>query len=142
VARKKRGYKYTCQLTIEGFNHFLNEKKRIHEVELPEICQAIAEASSERKFILEQRKKAILKRLLFVNKCLNYSKIIKPNPVPIDLSGVPTCDLHAELAKREGVREIILSPEEEITMTSWEDACRFEVLPTVTGPARVLINED
>lgn len=59
-----------------------------------------------------------------------------------DLSNIPTCELHAELVKRSGVKEIIIGVDEELTMTRREDTCRFEAQPTVTGPARILINED
>lgn len=63
-------------------------------------------------------------------------------PAPVDLSSVSTSDLHAELVKRAGVKEIVINVGEELTMTRWEDTCRFEAQHTVTGPARILINED
>lgn len=60
----------------------------------------------------------------------------------IDLSNVPTNELHAELVKREKIKEIVLSPEQSLSITQWEESFQFEPLPTVQGPARILINED
>lgn len=46
-----------------------------------------------------------------------------------DLSDVPTCVLHAELIKREGVTAIFLGPEDRINKA-------------VRGPAWVIVNRD
>lgn len=47
----------------------------------------------------------------------------------VDLSQVPTCDLHEELIKREGVSAFFLGPDDEIK-------------ETVRGPAWVIVNRD
>ncbi|KIV50858.1 hypothetical protein AM501_02965 [Aneurinibacillus migulanus] len=60
----------------------------------------------------------------------------------LNLSNVSTSELHAELVKRWAVKEIVFSPEQSLSMTQWEKSCRFEPLPTVQGPAWILINED
>lgn len=48
---------------------------------------------------------------------------------PVRLDEVPTCDLHAEFIKREGVSAIFLGPDDEIKKT-------------VRGPAWVIVNRD
>ena len=50
-------------------------------------------------------------------------------PLRADLSEVPTCDLHRELIRREGVEAVFLGPKDEITKT-------------VRGPAWVVVNRD
>lgn len=50
--------------------------------------------------------------------------------------------LSSALASFTGVRVIILSPEESISMTTWRENCSYTPLPTIQGPARILINED
>ncbi|MGC9368819.1 MAG: BC1881 family protein [Paracoccaceae bacterium] len=47
----------------------------------------------------------------------------------VRLSDVQTCELHAELIKREGVSAVFLGPKDEITKT-------------VRGPAWVIVNQD
>jgi hypothetical protein len=49
--------------------------------------------------------------------------------VKADLSQVPTCDLHRELIKREGVEAFFLGPNDTITKE-------------VRGPAWVIVNRD
>jgi hypothetical protein len=49
--------------------------------------------------------------------------------VNADLSQIPTCDLHRELIKREGVSAVFLGPQDRITKT-------------VQGPAWVIVNAD
>lgn len=46
-----------------------------------------------------------------------------------DLSDVPTCVLHAEIIKREGVTATFLGPEDQISKI-------------VRGPAWVIVNRD
>lgn len=46
-----------------------------------------------------------------------------------DLSQVPTCDLHRELIKRDGVSAVFLGPQDRITKT-------------VKGPAWLIVNTD
>ncbi|MDE4176357.1 BC1881 family protein [Phaeobacter sp. PT47_59] len=50
-------------------------------------------------------------------------------PGRADLSEIPTCDLHAELIKREGVTATFLGPEDELKKV-------------VRGPAWVIVNRD
>lgn len=47
----------------------------------------------------------------------------------VRLSDVPTCELHSELIKREGVTAVFLGPDDEIKKT-------------VRGPAWVIVNRD
>jgi hypothetical protein len=140
MTKKKRGDKNPIKLTPEGYSKIVQEREHILKVRLPEVRKELQEATGYEKEALKREKDFLLNRVLLLGRWINNHEIIKPTPV--DLSKVPTCELHAELAKREGVKEIILSPEQELTMTRWENACNFEALPTVTGPALILINED
>ncbi len=47
----------------------------------------------------------------------------------VDLTEVPTCDLHQELIGRDGIEAIFLGPDDAITKA-------------VRGPAWVIINRD
>lgn len=47
----------------------------------------------------------------------------------VDLTKVTTCELHAELIKRDGVTAVFLGPDDRITKT-------------VRGPAWVIVNRD
>jgi len=48
-----------------------------------------------------------------------------------DLSRVSTAELHAELARREGVKEYVFGPEDNVILAGDE-----------YGPLRVLVNVD
>ncbi|MEZ2660514.1 BC1881 family protein [Aneurinibacillus aneurinilyticus] len=138
--KKKRGYKYPVILTPEGYDKMVQERESILKVKLPNIRAEIQEAKGFEKEALEREKNFLLHRVLRLGQWINNSQIIEPTP--IDLSKVSTCELHAELVKREGIKEIVLSPEQSLSMTQWEESCRFELLLIVQGPARILINED
>jgi hypothetical protein len=58
----------------------------------------------------------------------------------VDLSNVPTCELHAELARREGVEEIFLHVDQNCKINIREVGTSRAHY--VSGPARILINED
>lgn len=118
----------------------VQERESILKVKLPNIRAEIQEAKGFEKEALEREKNFLLHRVLRLGQWINNSQIIEPTP--IDLSKVSTCELHAELVKREGIKEIVLSPEQSLSMTQWEESCRFELLLIVQGPARILINED
>lgn len=55
----------------------------------------------------------------------------------VDLSAVSTHDLHAELARRGGVREIVYGPEDNVYIAGNDG-----VIIDDYGPVRVLINVD
>ncbi|MFE4203207.1 BC1881 family protein [Aneurinibacillus aneurinilyticus] len=138
--KKKRGDKNPVRLTLEGYDKIVQERERILKERLPNIRAEIQEAKGFEKEALEREKDFLLHRVLSLGQLINNCKIIEPTP--IDLSKVSTCELHAELVKREAIKEIVLSPEQSLSMTQWEESCRFEPLLTVQGPARILINED
>jgi hypothetical protein len=62
---------------------------------------------------------------------------MKKMKTTIDLSSIPTCELHAKLAKREGVRE--LSCDNENTYYIYDKA---GLVAEISGPARIIINKD
>lgn len=140
--KKKRGDKNPVRLTPEGYGKIMQERERILKERLPNIRAEIQEAKGFEKEALEREKDFLLHRVLFLGQLINNSQIIEPTP--IDLSKVSTSELHMEIVKREGVREIIVSPQESISMEKWheETMCRCIPLLTVQGPARILINED
>lgn len=55
-----------------------------------------------------------------------------------ELSKFSTKELHEELAKREGVREIVIDPEDTIFLTTFNAG----VVLDDCGPARILVNID
>jgi len=55
----------------------------------------------------------------------------------VDLSAVSTRELHEELAQREGVKEYVFGPENEIELFG-DDG----VIIRDNGPVRVLVNRD
>lgn len=55
----------------------------------------------------------------------------------VDLSAVSTRDLHAELALRTGVREIVYGPEDNLLIADNNGAVLDDY-----GPFRVLVNID
>ncbi|MED0673836.1 BC1881 family protein [Aneurinibacillus aneurinilyticus] len=138
--KKKRGDKNPIRLTPEGYIKIVHEREHILKVKLPEIREELQKAKGFEKEALEREKKFMLGRVLLLGQWINNSQIIEPTP--IDLSKVSTSELHAELVKREGVREIIVTPEESLPMTKWEENGRWTPFPAVQGPARILINED
>ncbi|GED14859.1 BC1881 family protein [Aneurinibacillus migulanus] len=138
--KKKRGDKNPVRLTPEGYSKIVQERERILKERLLNIRAEIQKAKGFEKEALEREKDFLLHRVLFLGQLINNCKIIEPTP--IDLSKVSTCELHAELVKREGVREIIVTPEESLPMTKWEENGRWTPFPAVQGPARILINED
>lgn len=60
-----------------------------------------------------------------------------PEDDPIDLSQVSTADLHRELARRTGVREIVYGPEDNVYICGNDG-----VIIDDYGPIRVLVNAD
>lgn len=55
--------------------------------------------------------------------------VSQENQQVIDLTNVPTCDLHKELIRREGISSVFLGPEDELRKV-------------VSGPAWVIVNRD
>ena len=55
----------------------------------------------------------------------------------IDLSTVSTADLHTELARREGVREIVYGPEDNVLIANSNGVVLDDY-----GPVRLLVNID
>lgn len=140
--KKKRGDKNSIRLTPEGYNKIAQEREHILKVKLPEVRAELQKAKGFEKEALEREKKFMLGRVLLLGQWINNSQIIEPKP--IDLSKVSTSELHAELVKREGVREIVVFPQESISMEKWHEEAMCQCIPlsTVQGPARILINED
>ena len=55
----------------------------------------------------------------------------------LDLSSVSTAELHAELVRRTGVRELVFGPEDNVLIAGNDG-----VILDDYGPVRVLINVD
>lgn len=62
-------------------------------------------------------------------------------PDLIDLSEVPTKELHEELAKREGVEEYIVRPHGSYVKLSIDNETHG-FTETIEGPARIIVNKD
>lgn len=56
----------------------------------------------------------------------------------VDLSQVSTADLHRELARRTGVREIVVGVEDDVIIALGTDG----VVIDDCGPMRILVNVD
>ena len=70
---KKR---YICVLLEDGLWHLTNERDRLLTIHLPNIRKLISQASDNQREFLNRKKHSMLKRVLNLNKMINYSVIL------------------------------------------------------------------